>query len=155
MDHQSFPTSWGLQEDLQRSISSLELLAQTALLICQTRVLGPCRGRIALRQHSDNTASEAAANRLFSSTPPFSHFCLNLAQQAFLHHCNLSVDHIEGARNDIADGLSRSYALTLQSLNPARRINLTLADILFHRRGVRPSPPDLDTWPRHLRSVFL
>ena len=101
------PAWWEPPQDLQTCISSFELLAQTALVVCKCLLTGRAQFQGALTFESDSTPAEGAGNKLFSTNPRLSPLVLNLAAWATKANVEVRIQHIPGARNDLADALSR------------------------------------------------
>ena len=67
------PSEWTMREDAQRDIASYELLAQIVLVSFRGRFMAGRKERIAFRTQSDNTPTEGASNRLFTTAKPMAH----------------------------------------------------------------------------------
>ena len=144
-----FPSDFELPLDLNHCISSLELLAQLALLRGRNR-LGYSSHKMALRQLSDNTPTEGAINKLFTTSKPMIWFLQPLIATAVSLGVELTVDHEPGHSNILADGVSRAKTEILSQFNPANRVKTDLLGLL--RRGAHWTcyPPDA-SWPDHLQ----
>ena len=59
-----------MTEDAQRYIACFETLAQHALLECRAQLLRGSSATVVYKQDCDNSPTEGATNRLFSSKAP-------------------------------------------------------------------------------------
>ena len=89
------PEEFDLPENRQHCISSLELLAQLALLRGRC-VPGFSRHAVCIKQMSDNTPTEGAVNKLFTTSKPLMHFLQPLVATAVTNGIELQVDHEPG-----------------------------------------------------------
>ena len=120
-----------IHDNLQKDITSLETLAQIALVYITIQFFPGCRIPIRIPTLSDNTTAEAASNKLFSTTMPIALFLEKLSLLISSSCVEVDVSHIPGHDNDYADALSRwdgvgqpphhfllhdRYPLTLQHL---------------------------------------
>lgn len=96
-----------MHDNLQRDISSLETLAQIALVFLVTRILPGFRIPLRISTLSDNTAAEAVSNKLFSTQMPLALFLERLSILISSSNVQVDVNHIAGVSNDLADALSR------------------------------------------------
>ena len=96
-----------LHDDLQKDISSLETLAQMALVFMVIRMHPGFRIPIRISTLSDNTAAESSSNRLFSTSMPLALFLEKLSLLISKSSVEVSTSHIAGHDNDVADKLSR------------------------------------------------
>ena len=96
-----------LQDDLQKSISALETLAQIAILWIASKLYPGQRFPITLPSFSDNTGAESGSNRLFTTKFPLCLFLEKMCLMGALYGMELDVHHISGPTNCEADALSR------------------------------------------------
>ena len=96
-----------MHENLQKDISSLETLAQIALIFMTTRFQPGFRIPIRIPTLSDNSAAESVANSLFTTTMPLALFTEKLSILISSTGVDVDTSHIAGERNELADKLSR------------------------------------------------
>ena len=96
-----------VHQDLQKDISSLETLAQIALVYLTTRFFPGARIPIRIPTLSDNSTAEAVANKLFSANMPIALFLEKLSLLVSSSSLEVDVTHIPGHDNIFADALSR------------------------------------------------
>ena len=96
-----------LSEDMQRSISAFETLAQMAILFTAAKFFPAHRVPICLKSLSDNSGAESGSNKLWSMTLPLALFLEKLCLLSVSSGIEIDVNHIPGAQNDLADALSR------------------------------------------------
>jgi len=96
-----------VHQDLQRDISSLETLAQIALVYIASRFFPGARIPIRIPTLSDNSTAEAVANKLFSTNMPIALFLEKLSLLISSSSLEVDVTHIPGHDNVFADALSR------------------------------------------------
>ena len=96
-----------LHDNLQKDISSLETLAQIALVYITIQFFPGSRIPIRVPTLSDNTTAEAVSNKLFSTQMPIALFLEKLSLLISSSHMEVDVSHIPGHANDYADALSR------------------------------------------------
>ena len=96
-----------LTKPAQRYIASFETLAQFALLQCTHRITGHRHLQVRVPTGTDNTATEAGINKLFTTKWPLSHFLKLIASWSHAHGVALQPTHIPGKKNTWADELSR------------------------------------------------
>ena len=117
-----------VHNDLQKDITSLETLAQIALLWIVIRHQPGFRMSIRVPSLSDNTGAESVSNALFTTTIPLAHFLEKLSLLIASSSISFDVTHIPGKANDVADQLSRwddSGDIPFQ-LNSSDRISLSI-----------------------------
>lgn len=134
-----------LHEDLQKAISSLETLAQMALVFTVIRMHPGFRIPIKISTLSDNTAAESSSNRLFSTSMPLALFLEKLSLLISKSSVEVSTSHIAGHDNDIADKLSRwdgSNPIPF-NLNASDRVSFSLQDLWLNQSHPRLVPPDV------------
>ena len=93
--------------NLQKDISSLETLAQIALVFITIQFFPGSRIPIKVPTLSDNTTAEAVSNKLFSTQMHIALFLEKLSLLISSSNIDLDVSHIPGHANDYADALSR------------------------------------------------
>ena len=96
-----------MHEDLQKDISSLETLAQIALVFLVVKHLPGFRIPLKIATWSDNTAAESVSNKLFSTQMPLALFLERLSLLISSSTIEVDISHIAGKSNDLADALSR------------------------------------------------
>ena len=96
-----------IDDDLQKIISALELLAQMAIVFMLSRTFPGHRVPIKIHSFSDNTGAESGSNKLFTMKHPQCLFVEKLCLLSATFSMELDVQHIAGKNNDEADALSR------------------------------------------------
>ena len=96
-----------LHDNLQKDISSLETLAQIALVYITIQFFPGSRIPIRIPTLSDNTTAEAVSNKLFSTNMPLALFLEKLSMLISSSNMDVDVSHIPGHANEYADALSR------------------------------------------------
>lgn len=96
-----------LHQDLQKDITSLETLAQIALLFVVARRQPGFRMSVRVPALSDNTGAESVSNKLFTTALPLALFLEKLSILLAMSGMAFDVTHIPGRDNTIADALSR------------------------------------------------
>lgn len=133
-----------VHNDLQKDITSLETLAQIALLWIVIRHQPGFRMSIRVPSLSDNTGAESVSNALFTTTIPLAYFLEKLSLLIASSSISFDVTHIPGKANDVADQLSRwddSGDIPFQ-LNPSDRILLSLSELWMLERRPCLCPPN-------------
>ena len=97
-----------LHKDAQKYIACWEALAQLALLQATCSTLRSQCMSFTLPSGCDNTAAEAGANRLSTTSWPLSIFLQLIARWACAHVVEIQPRHIPGGKNVWADELSRN-----------------------------------------------
>ena len=105
--HDFTPLHIPIEDDLQKIISALELLAQIAIVFTLARTFPGHRVRIRINSFSDNTGAESGSNKLFTMKHPQCFFVEKLCLLSATFSMKLDVQHIAGKNNDEADALSR------------------------------------------------
>ena len=104
-----------LTKEAQRYIACFETLAQLALM----RIAWSCEGQsvhgICMPTGTDNTASEAGVNKLFTTAWPLQVFVQLVAAWAHKHKWSVIASHIPGEINIWADQLSRGNTSAFQA----------------------------------------
>eukprot|EP00438_Fugacium_kawagutii_P005241 Skav220659 [mRNA] locus=scaffold2604:21832:27884:+ [translate_table: standard] len=131
-----------MHADLQKDISSLETLAQHALLYTTFKHQPGFRIALKLPALSDNSGAEAVSNKLFTTTMPLALFVEKISLLSALSGCELEVSHIAGYHNDIADSLSRwnQEGEPPCQMRPSSRFSFSLADLWHIRQSPRLCP---------------
>ena len=96
-----------VHDNLQKDITSLETLAQIALVYITIQFFPGSRIPIRIPTLSDNTTAEATSNKLFSTSMPIALFLEKLSLLISSSCIEVDVSHIPGHNNDCADALSR------------------------------------------------
>ena len=96
-----------IHDNLQKDITSLETLAQIALVYITIQFFPGSRIPIRIPTLSDNTTAEATSNKLFSTSMPIALFLEKLSLLISSSCIEVDVSHIPGHNNDWADALSR------------------------------------------------
>ena len=96
-----------MHDNLQKDISSLETLAQIALVFITTRFQPRFRIPIGIPTLSDNSAAESVSNSLFTAAMPLALFTEKLSILISSTGIDVDTSHIAGERNELADKLSR------------------------------------------------
>ena len=135
------PSAWNMRSEAQRDIGTYELLAQIALFVCRVRFL-PAPSQWCLHAFSDNTPAEGAACKLFTTARPLKHAVQCLAAWASFFDSHLHVSHVPGAKNDLADALSRRDTARCQSLLASREIRVDLEGLCMVDTAVPLHPPN-------------
>ena len=93
--------------DIQRSISSFELLAQVALVAAKFAIWGREAQTVSIELRCDNTPAEGVSNKLFTTNSRLIPIVLNLMAWLTTANVRVAVSHIAGSANEWADRLSR------------------------------------------------
>jgi len=96
-----------VHEDLQKSISALEALAQIALVLIAVQSFPGARIPVRVPTLSDNAGAESISNALFTTQMPLVLFLEKLCLLVCSSHIEVEVQHIPGKDNEYADALSR------------------------------------------------
>ncbi len=96
-----------VHSDLQRDITSLETLAQIALLFIVARRQPGFRMSIRAPALSGNTGAESVSNKVFTTALPLALFLEKLSILLAMSSMAFDVTHIPGKDSIIADSLSR------------------------------------------------
>lgn len=96
-----------IDDDLQKIISALELLAQIAIVYTVAGLFPGYRVPIRIHSFSDNTGAESGSNKLFTMKHPQCLFLEKLCLLSATFSMELDVQHIAGKNNNEADALSR------------------------------------------------
>ncbi len=95
-----------IDEDLQKIISALELLAQMAIIWTVARLYPGHRVPIKVNSFSDNTEPESDSNKLFTMKFPQCLFVEKLCLLSATFSMEPDIQHIPGKLNDEADALA-------------------------------------------------
>ena len=90
----------------QRCIACFETLAQLALLQATHSHIGGGHYSFSMPSGTDNSATEASLNKLFTTSWPLQLFVQLTAFWAHAHNVLLQPTHVPGRCNDWADDLS-------------------------------------------------
>ena len=133
-----------LDSDLQKSITSMETLAQIAIMWISSRVHPGHRIPITLPSFSDNTGAESGSNRLFSTKKPQCWFLEKLCLLSTMSGMEMDVSHIAGPINIEADGLSRwdGNDAPPHNFRASDRIRISLSDLWIQSQVPRTFPSD-------------
>ena len=96
-----------MHDNLQKDISSLEALAQIALVYISIQFFPGSRIPIKIPTLSDTITAEAVSNKLFSTQMPIALSLEKLSLLISISHVDVDISHIPGDANDYADALSR------------------------------------------------
>ena len=133
-----------IEDDLQKIISALELLAQMAIVWTVARLYPGHRLPIRVHSFSDNTGAESGSNKLFTMKYPQCLFVEKLCLLSATFSMELDIQHIAGKLNDEADALSRwsgidSIPLSFQESD---RVRISLSDLWVPHIQPRRYPAD-------------
>ena len=133
-----------VNSNMQRDIVSYETLAQIAVVTLLSQHFPSCRYPICIHSLSDNTGAEAGSNALFSTQLPQCLFLERLCLLASITGIDLDVSHIAGAKNELADTLSRltQYDILPDGILPEHRIRFELKQLLHSFRKASLHPPN-------------
>ena len=113
------PTWLRPQVSASERIAFLEMLAQVVLLFLRLRKRNYVQGNITLHHVCDNAASVGAVQKFFTTAKPLCYGLQALSWYAAKGAAEISISHIPGEKNVLADHLSRwwKYPATLRKLN--------------------------------------
>ena len=133
-----------MHDNLQKDISSLETLAQIALVFIVIRHFPGFRIPLRMAALSDNTAAESVSNKLFSTQMPLALFLEKLSLLVSSSSIEVAVSHIAGVSNDLADALSRwdGSGDPPHHCAPSDRFHLSLPELWEPYRAPQLCPPD-------------
>ena len=131
-----------MHENLQKDISSLETLAQIALVFVATRFQPGFRIPIKIPTLSDNSAAESISNNLFTTTMPLALFTEKLSILISSTGIDVDTSHIAGQNNELADKLSRWDGKNDPpcGMLPSDRFALNLDQLWFVHSGPKIVP---------------
>ena len=120
-----------IDDDLQKIISALELLAQIAIVYTVARLFPGHRVPIRIHIFSDNTGAESGSNKLFTMKHPQCFFVGKLCLLSATFSMELDVQHIAGKNNHEADALSRWNGVDAVPCNfqMSDRVRIALSDL--------------------------
>ena len=96
-----------MHDSLQKDISSLETLAQVALLYIVAQFQPGYRMALPVPALTDNSGAESISNKLFTTTMPLALFLEKLSLLVASSGIPCDVSHLPGKSNEVADALSR------------------------------------------------
>ena len=136
-----------LVKPAQRCIACFETLAQLALLQATHSHIGGGHYSFSMPSGTDNSATEASLNKLFTTSWPLQLFVQLTAFWAHAHNVLLQPTHVPGRCNDWADDLSRGR-LARFSHRPESRIRFSPASLAMSGRGIQlcMRPGVLNIW---------
>ena len=103
-DFQEVQQQWPcLTKEAQRYIACFETLAQLALMRVAWTAEGQAAHGVRMPSSTDNAASEAGVNKLFTAAWPLQIFAQLVAAWAYKHKWSALASHIPGERNVWAD----------------------------------------------------
>ena len=117
-------------QNLQKNIASLELLAQLALLWCRRDFIMNSPYQIQLIHDCDNIGSVASNNKLFSTKKPLCYVLQATVSWACALRCSLDLNHLPGRDNDWADWLSRDNHSFINQLDKHKRYKIDISTLL-------------------------
>ena len=134
-----------IHDNLQKDISSLETLAQIALIFVATRFQPGFRIPIKLPTLSDNSAAESVSNTLFTTTMPLALFTEKLSILISSTGIDVDTSHIAGHNNDLADKLSRwdGQGIPPCDMHISDRVSFKLSTLWFIHSGPKLFPPNV------------
>ena len=143
-----FAETWNMQDiravwpclvkPAQRYIACFETLAQLALLQATHSHIGGGHYSFSMPSGTDNSATEASLNKLFTTSWPLQLFVQLTAFWAHAHNVLLQPTHVPGRCND-ADDLSRGR-LARFNHRPESRIRFSPASLAMSGRGIQLCP---------------
>ena len=136
----------------QRYIACFETLAQLALLQATHSHIGGGRYSFSMPSGTDNSATEASLNKLFTTSWPLQLFVQLTAFWAHARNVLLQPTHVPGRNNDWADDLSRGR-LAQFSHRPESRVRFSPAGLALPGRGIQLFPIDAPWRPEHLAAA--
>ena len=138
----------------QRYIACFETLAQLALLQATHSHIGGGHYSFSMPSSTDNSATEASLNKLFTTSWPLQLFVQLTAFWAHAHNVLLQPTHVPGRCNDWADDLSRGR-LARFSHRPESRIRFSPASLAMSGRGIQLCPMHAPWRPEHLAAASV
>ena len=159
----SSPETWNMQDiraawpclvkPRQRRIACFETLAQLALLQATHSHIGGGHYSFSMPSGTDNSATEASLNKLFTTSWPLQLFVQLTAFWAHAHNVLLQPTHVPGRCNDWADDLSRGRLARFRH-RPESRIRFSPAGLAMSGRGIQLCPMHAPWRPEHLASLL-
>ena len=143
-----------LTKGAQAYIASFETLAQFALLQCTHRITGHGHLQVLVPTGTDNTATEAGLNKLFTTKWPLSHFLQLIAAWSHAQGIALQPSHIPGKKNTWADDLSRDR-LDRFAHRRSERIRFTPSSLARPPQALTLHPPTAKWREEHLEAARL
>ena len=132
----------------------LSTLAQLALLQATHSHIGGGRYSFSMPSGTDNSATEASLNKLFTTSWPLQLFVQLTAFWAHAHNVLLQPTHVPGRCNDWADDLSRGR-LARFSHRPESRMRFSPASLAMSGRGIQLCPMHAPWRPEHLAAASI
>ena len=143
-----------LTKGAQAYIASFETLAQFALLQCTHRITGHGHLQVLVPTGTDNPATEAGLNKLFTTKWPLSHFLQLIAAWSHAQGIALQPSHIPGKKNTWADDLSRDK-LDRFAHRRSERIRFTPSSLARPPQALTLHPPTAKWRAEHLEAACL
>ena len=148
-DFQEVQQQWPcLTKEAQSYIARFETLAQLALMRIAWTAGGQAVHGLCMPSGTDNTASEAGVNKLFTTAWPLQIFVQLVAAWAYKHKWSVLASHIPGKHNVWADQLSRGNTSAFNS-KPQARFRFRPHDFWPHKCTLSLHPPDAPWRPEH------
>ena len=139
-------------QNAQAYIACFETIAPFALLKAAHQKLGHSHYSFALPTGSDNIATEAGTNSLFTTTWPLCLFLRQVAAWVHAHAVTLQVSHVAGTNNEWADQVSCN---NLQRFHhrPDQRLRFHPSDFTTSDRRLTLHPPTAPWGPERLTAA--
>ena len=134
--------------DLPSVVPCFETLAQLALMRVAWATEGQAVHGLCMPSGTDNTASEAGVNKLFTTAWPLQIFVQLVAAWAYKRKWSVLASRIPGERNVWADQLSRGNTSAFDS-KPHARFRFRPHDFWPHKSALSLHPPDAPWRPEH------
>ena len=114
-----------------RRINFWELIAQVVLVFLRLRSLSHTNFVVHLKQECDNSASVGSIAKNLSCRPPMCYGLMALAYHCSQAGASVSVSHIQGKKNVVANGISRGVPEVINQL-PANSeiVDFSLCQVL-------------------------
>jgi hypothetical protein len=127
-----FPEWFRLSRNMQEDIAFYELLAQVILALMRFQHGGPKFSKLLFRHVCDNSPSVGAIRKNLTTKAPSCFALQMLAFFAAKFECEVSVSHIEGKRNVLADRISRfrEYPGTLEALPASLEMHVDITELI-------------------------
>ena len=135
---------------LSSYIACFETLAQLALLQATHSHIGGGHYSFSMPSGTDNSATEASLNKLFTTSWPLQLFVQLTAFWAHARNVLLQPTHAPGRNNDWADDLNRGRARF--SHRPESRVRFSLAGLALSG-SIQLCPIDAPWRPEHLAAA--
>ena len=128
--------------------------AQLALLQATHSHIGGGHYSFSMPSGTDNSATEASLNKLFTTSWPLQLFVQLTAFWAHAHNVLLQPTHVPGRCNDWADNLSRGRLARFRH-RPESRIRFSPAGLAMSGRGIQLCPTHAPWRPEHLAAASV